>query len=82
MAPRCATASGASSKWPEGVNGTAAGPLVAALVASGKIPAGITAIVEQGYLLGRPSRIQVTVSGQRVRIGGSGLVVADGTLHI
>ncbi len=62
--------------------GTAAGPLVASLVASGKIPGGITAIVEQGYVLGRPSRIQVTVSGQRVRIGGSGLVVANGTLHI
>lgn len=62
--------------------GTAAGPLVALLVASGKVPGGITAVVEQGHLLGRPSRIQVTVSGQRVRVSGSGLVVAEGTLSV
>lgn len=62
--------------------GTAAGPLVAMLVASGKLQDGVTAIVEQGNLLGRPSRLQVTVSGQRVRISGSGLVVAQGTLSV
>ncbi len=62
--------------------GTAAGPLVARLVASGQVADGATAIVEQGHALGRPSRIQVTVSGRRVRVGGSGLVVAEGTLHI
>ena len=42
----------------------------------------ITAVVEQGHLLGRPSRIQVTVSGQTVRVSGSGLVVAEGTLSV
>jgi trans-2,3-dihydro-3-hydroxyanthranilate isomerase len=62
--------------------GTAAGPLVARLVGAGHIPDGVTAIVEQGHALGRPSRIEVTVSGPRVRVGGSGLVVAEGTLHI
>jgi trans-2,3-dihydro-3-hydroxyanthranilate isomerase len=62
--------------------GTAAGPLVALLVASGVVAAGTTVFVEQGYALGRPSRIQVTVSGERVRVGGSGLVVAEGTLTI
>jgi PhzF family phenazine biosynthesis protein len=62
--------------------GTAAGPLVALLVASGKLPDGVTAIVEQGHVLGRPSRIQVTVSGHRVRVSGSGLVVAHGTLNM
>jgi trans-2,3-dihydro-3-hydroxyanthranilate isomerase len=62
--------------------GTAAGPLVAMLVAAGELPDGVTAIVEQGHALGRPSRIQVTVSGQRVRVSGSGLVVAEGTLSI
>jgi trans-2,3-dihydro-3-hydroxyanthranilate isomerase len=62
--------------------GTAAGPLVALLVASGKARDGVSAIVEQGHALGRPSRIQVTVSGERVRVSGSGLVVADGTLRI
>jgi len=62
--------------------GTAAGPLVALLVASGKTADGVTAVVEQGHVLGRPSRIEVTVSGRRVRVSGSGLVVAEGTLSI
>lgn len=62
--------------------GTAAGPLVALLAAAGKVREGSTAIVEQGYALGRPSRIQIRVAGQRVRVGGSGVVVAEGTLHI
>ena len=61
---------------------TAAGPLVALLVASGKAPEDIPAIVEQGHALGRPSSIQVTVSGQRIRVSGSGLVVAQGTLNV
>ncbi len=68
--------------WEDPATGTAAGPLVALLVASGKVPKDTAAIVEQGYALGRPSRIQVTVSGQRVRVSGSGLVVAEGTLNI
>ena len=60
--------------------GTAAGPLVARLAAMGKIPGQTTVIVEQGHALGRPSSIQVSASGQRIRVGGSGLVVAEGTL--
>jgi len=60
--------------------GTAAGPLVARLVAAGKVPEHTTVIVEQGYALGRPSRIQVSAAGHRIRVGGSGLVVAEGTL--
>ena len=60
--------------------GTAAGPLVARLAVTGKVPERTTVIVEQGYALGRPSRIQVSASGQRIRVGGSGLVVAEGTL--
>ena len=63
--------------------GTAAGPLVARLVADGKIAdRGRPVIVEQGYKLGRPSRIQVSVAGPRVRVGGSGLIVAEGTLTL
>jgi trans-2,3-dihydro-3-hydroxyanthranilate isomerase len=62
--------------------GTAAGPLVARLAAAGKIPEHTTVIVEQGYALGRPSRIQVSAAGQRIRVGGSGLVVAEGTLAV
>jgi trans-2,3-dihydro-3-hydroxyanthranilate isomerase len=62
--------------------GTAAGPLAARLAAEGRIPDGSTVIIEQGYALGRPSRIAVSVSEQRVRVGGSGLVVAEGTLFL
>jgi trans-2,3-dihydro-3-hydroxyanthranilate isomerase len=60
--------------------GTAAGPLAARLVAAGRVPDESTVIIEQGHALGRPSRIAVSVFGQRVRVGGSGLVVAEGTL--
>jgi len=62
--------------------GTAAGPLVARLAAAGDVPQEIIVVVEQGHAVGRPSRIQVSVSGQRVRVGGSGLVVAEGTLAL
>ena len=62
--------------------GTAAGPLAARLAAAGTVAHGTTVIIEQGHALGRPSRIQVQVSGQRVRVGGSGLVVAQGTLTV
>ena len=62
--------------------GTAAGPLAARLVAAGRVPDESTVIIEQGYALGRPSRIAVSVCGQRVRVGGSGLVVAEGTLTV
>ena len=55
---------------------------LALLVAAGKAPDGVAAVVEQGRALGRPSRIQVTVTGQRVRVSGSGLVVAEGTLRL
>jgi trans-2,3-dihydro-3-hydroxyanthranilate isomerase len=59
--------------------GTAAGPLLALLVARGTVPEG-TSVIEQGYALGRPSRITVTVSGERVRVSGSGVVSAEGAL--
>jgi trans-2,3-dihydro-3-hydroxyanthranilate isomerase len=62
--------------------GSAAGPLAARLVAAGRVPDQSTVIIEQGYAVGRPSRIAVSVSGQRVRVGGSGLVVAEGTLTV
>jgi trans-2,3-dihydro-3-hydroxyanthranilate isomerase len=62
--------------------GTAAGPLVALLVSRGQSVGGSAAIVEQGHSLGRPSRIRVTVAGSDVRVSGSGLVVADGVLHL
>ena len=61
--------------------GTAAGPLLAALVRSGEVPEGEW-IVEQGFALGRPSRLRVAVQGPTVRLSGSGMVVADGTLRL
>jgi PhzF family phenazine biosynthesis protein len=61
--------------------GTAAGPLVALLVARGHVPDGQESVIEQGFALGRPSLIRVFVGGQHVRISGSGLVVASGALH-
>jgi trans-2,3-dihydro-3-hydroxyanthranilate isomerase len=62
--------------------GTAAGPLAARLVAAGRVPDESTVVIEQGYAVGRPSRIAVSVCGRRVRVGGSGLVVAEGTLTV
>jgi trans-2,3-dihydro-3-hydroxyanthranilate isomerase len=62
--------------------GSAAGPLAARLAAAGRIPRQATVVIEQGHALGRPSLIRVAVAGQRVRVGGSGLVVADGTLAV
>jgi trans-2,3-dihydro-3-hydroxyanthranilate isomerase len=62
--------------------GSAAGPLAARLAAAGHIPDQATVVIEQGHALGRPSRIQVEVTGPRIRVGGSGLVVAEGTLTL
>jgi trans-2,3-dihydro-3-hydroxyanthranilate isomerase len=62
--------------------GSAAGPLVSLLVAHGVVPDGASVIVEQGHAMGRPSRIQVHVSGRQVRLGGASVVVAEGTLTI
>jgi trans-2,3-dihydro-3-hydroxyanthranilate isomerase len=44
--------------WEDPATGTAAGPLAALLVATNKA-AEWTVVTEQGYALGRPSRIQV-----------------------
>ena len=62
--------------------GSAAGPLVARLVAHGIVPDGTPAVVEQGHAAGRPSRIDVLVGDGSVRIAGAAVVVAEGTLMI
>jgi predicted PhzF superfamily epimerase YddE/YHI9 len=62
--------------------GSAAGPLAARLAATGQILDQATVVIEQGHALGRPSRIQVEVRGPRIRVGGSGLVIAEGTLTL
>jgi len=68
--------------WEDPATGSAAGPLVGHLVAQGIVPDGATVVVEQGHAMGRPSRIRVHVSGEQVRIGGAGVVVAEGVLTI
>jgi PhzF family phenazine biosynthesis protein len=62
--------------------GTAAGPLAVALVRSGRVPDGAPVLIEQGHFLGRPSRIRVDVTGDRVRLSGSGVVTAHGELRL
>jgi trans-2,3-dihydro-3-hydroxyanthranilate isomerase len=61
--------------------GSAAGPLGCYLVARGVVADGATMIVEQGYTMDRPSRIEVLVHGDRVRVAGAAVVVAEGTLR-
>ena len=46
------------------------------------VPDGAPAVVEQGYVMGRPSRIRVQVRGEHVRIEGAGVVVAEDTLTV
>jgi trans-2,3-dihydro-3-hydroxyanthranilate isomerase len=62
--------------------GTAAGPLAAFLIATGRAAPNSTLIIEQGHALGRPSRIEVSVHDDQVRVSGSGVVAASGTLAI
>jgi trans-2,3-dihydro-3-hydroxyanthranilate isomerase len=62
--------------------GTAAGPLAARLAREGRLRPGATAVVEQGYRLGRPSHLRVTVANGTVRLSGSGVIAAEGTLSL
>jgi PhzF family phenazine biosynthesis protein len=62
--------------------GTAAGPLAALLVRDGLRASGGTVHILQGAALGRPSILRVLADGDRVELSGTGLVVADGTLHL
>ena len=62
--------------------GTAAGPLAAALVRSGRVPDPGTVTVLQGAVIGRPSWLRLDVAGESVRLSGSGLVVGEGRLAL
>ena len=62
--------------------GTAAGPLATTLVRCGRVAEGGPVHIEQGHALGRPSRLVVEVSGERVRLLGSGLIVGSGRLAV
>jgi PhzF family phenazine biosynthesis protein len=68
--------------YEDSATGTAAGPLAAQLVKRGIVPDGSTMIIEQGHAMGRPSRIEVRVKGDDVRLFGSGIVIAEGVLRI
>jgi PhzF family phenazine biosynthesis protein len=68
--------------YEDSATGTAAGPLAAQLVARGIVPDGSTVIIEQGHAMGRPSRIEIRVKGDDVRLFGSGVVIAEGVLRI
>lgn len=62
--------------------GTAAGPLAALLVRESLAAEGQEVRILQGNALGRPSVLSVVVDGDRIELSGSGLVVAEGTLHL
>jgi trans-2,3-dihydro-3-hydroxyanthranilate isomerase len=59
--------------------GSAAGPLCAYLAARAACPA---VTIEQGIEIGRPSRLEAAMEGERPRVGGDVVVLADGTLHL
>jgi trans-2,3-dihydro-3-hydroxyanthranilate isomerase len=59
--------------------GSAAGPLCAYLAAH----AGTTGTtIEQGIEMGRPSRLETAMEGDRPRVGGDVVVVADGAVQL
>jgi trans-2,3-dihydro-3-hydroxyanthranilate isomerase len=62
--------------------GTAAGPLAALLVRDNPRTGARHIRIIQGSALGRPSTLRVVVDGEGVELAGSGLIVAEGTLHL
>jgi trans-2,3-dihydro-3-hydroxyanthranilate isomerase len=62
--------------------GSAAGPLGALLASRGLLPEGVWAVIEQGDEIGRPSRIEVRVSGDQVEVAGRSVIVAEGKLFL
>lgn len=62
--------------------GTAAGPLACYLAKYGRISSSATVTIEQGYAQARPSRIEIRLHGDEVRVFGAGLTVAEGVLRL
>jgi trans-2,3-dihydro-3-hydroxyanthranilate isomerase len=62
--------------------GSAAGPLAAYLVARKLASERRPVIIEQGSSMGRPSRIEVRVSGGGVRVSGNAVLVVEGRLRL
>lgn len=66
--------------WEDPATGTAAGPLASHLVRHGIVSDGSTIWIEQGHSMGRPSRIELNVQGDRVTIAGAAVLIAEGML--
>ena len=62
--------------------GSAAGPLACHLAKFGRIVPEATVTIEQGNEVMRPSRIEVRLRGDEVRIFGAGVTVAEGMLRL
>ena len=61
--------------------GSAAGPLAAYLVECDLASERRPVVIEQGHSMGRPSRIEVRVSGGGVRVCGTAVLVLEGRLR-
>jgi trans-2,3-dihydro-3-hydroxyanthranilate isomerase len=59
--------------------GSAAGPLCAYLE---QRTSTMRLTIEQGVAMGRPSRLECAIEGDRVRVGGDVVVISDGTLLV
>jgi PhzF family phenazine biosynthesis protein len=62
--------------------GSAAGPLVARLVAAGILAPDVPHVILQGVAMRRPSRVTATSDGSGVVVSGSAQIVAEGTLSV
>ncbi len=62
--------------------GSAAGPLACYLAKYGRIAPEATVTIEQGNAVMRPSRIEVRLRGDEVRVFGAGVTVAEGMLRL
>jgi PhzF family phenazine biosynthesis protein len=61
--------------------GTAAGPLAAYLVRNGAAT-GPRIVIDQGHETGRPSRLEVHVTGSHIELRGAAVITATGMIRI
>jgi len=71
----------------DAATGSAAGPLAVHLARHGRVAFGETIVISQGHSLGRPSTLYAEAHGSpdridRVRVGGSAVVVARGEFRL
>lgn len=67
--------------WEDPATGSAAGPLGFYLRTHGLLTTDGDYLIEQGYSMGRPSRIRVSLRANRISIAGSAVITAEGTLR-